>query len=165
VTSTIRSTDTGWKSRVDHLRAAERDAARWEVVVGVLADEKGNAPADGGDFVVLDLANVHEFGSEDGHVPQRSFIRAWTDQNHAQVVEWQREMMRAVAAGQLDIRLALERLGLKIAGAIQAFMATSIPPPNAESTIARKGSSTTLIDSGQLRSSVTHQLRPKGGAA
>lgn len=163
--ATVRTTDTGWKERLARLQAAERDAARWEVVVGVLADGKGGALAEGGDLVVLDLATIHEFGSTDGRVPQRSFLRAWVDENHAQVLEWQRAMMRAVAAGELDVPLALERLGLKIAGAIQAFMATSIPPPNAPATIERKGSSTTLIDSGQLRSSITHQVRPKGGGA
>jgi hypothetical protein len=163
--ATVRSTDTGWGARLAGLQAAAREAARWEVVVGVLADEKGSALEEGGDIVVLDLATIHEFGSTDGRVPQRSFLRAYVDEHGAQILNWQRALALQVGAGQLDVRQALELLGLKVAGAIQAYIAAGIAPPNAQATIDRKGSSTPLIDSGQLRSAITHQLRPKGGAA
>ena len=50
-------------------------------------------------------------------------------------------------------------LGQKYVGQIQARISAGIPPPLAESTIARKGSSVPLIDTGQLRSAVTYEVR------
>jgi hypothetical protein len=164
MTVTVRDTDRGFAARVAHLRAAERDVKAWEVVVGVLADTKGNADHAGGDFTVLDVATVHEFGSPAAGIPQRSFIRAWVDRNLATIRDWQRALFQRIVAGKLTVRQALELLGAQVAGAIQAFIATSIPPPNAPETVERKGSSTTLIDSGQLRASITWHVRPKAGA-
>lgn len=162
---TVTDADRGWRARRAALEAAERDVQAWEVVVGVLANAKGTAEHADSDFTVLDVATVHEFGAPAAGIPQRSFVRAWVDQNRDTIRGWQRALFQQIVAGKLGVRQALELLGAKVAGAIQAFIATSIPPPNAPETVDRKGSSTTLIDSGQLRASITWQIRPKAGAA
>lgn len=164
MTGAIRDTDHGLRARLDALKAAERDAARWEVVVGVLASGDGAEPHADSELTVLDIATIHEFGAPAAGIPQRSFIRAFVDENRDVIRGWQRELFQQVLAGQLDVRLALERLGAKLAGAIQARIAQGIAPPNAPETVERKGSATPLIDSGQLRGSISHQVRPKAGA-
>jgi hypothetical protein len=52
----------------------------------------------------------------------------------------------------------LQKLGAFGAAKIQDQIASNMPPPNAPSTIAQKGSSGTLIDTGRLRQSITWAL-------
>jgi hypothetical protein len=63
-----------------------------------------------------------------------------------------------VLLGRLSEDAALGLLGTKAVGEIQKRMARGIKPDNAPSTIAAKGSSTPLIDTGRLRQSVTYAV-------
>jgi len=51
-----------------------------------------------------------------------------------------------------------ENLGMQIENAIRLKILSNIPPPLKESTVKRKGSSVTLIDTGQMLASVSHQV-------
>ena len=55
---------------------------------------------------------------------------------------------------------ALEAAAATAVGNVQQYMTDLKTPPNAPSTIAKKGSSNPLIDSGMLRGSVTHSVSP-----
>ena len=60
----------------------------------------------------------------------------------------------------------LEEVGIVASGKVQQYMTDLKSPPNAKSTIAKKGSSNPLIADGNLRSSVTYALqkeRPNEG--
>lgn len=52
----------------------------------------------------------------------------------------------------------LETVGVVAAGAVKVYMTELKTPPNAASTIRKKGSSNPLIDKGALRQSVTHKV-------
>lgn len=52
----------------------------------------------------------------------------------------------------------LEAVGVVAAAAVKIYMTELKTPPNAASTIRKKGSSNPLIDSGAMRQSVTHQV-------
>jgi hypothetical protein len=151
--------DKGWKS----LRARLGAANTLIVTVGVHAPEgaKEEPGPDGkSKITVAEIATIHEYGM--GGSPERSFIRAWADQNVAANDMALRKIAQAVIRGQYDGRTGLERFGLLAVGQIQTRISNGIPPPNAESTIKRKGSSTPLIDSGILRSSIRHLVKNKG---
>ena len=49
-------------------------------------------------------------------------------------------------------------VGMKIENAIRLKILSNIPPPNAASTIKAKGSSYTLIDTGEMLESVSHEV-------
>ena len=51
-----------------------------------------------------------------------------------------------------------ESIGMFLENKIREKILSDVPPPNAESTIKRKGSSHTLIDDGILLSSITHTV-------
>ncbi|OPY54712.1 MAG: hypothetical protein A4E48_00291 [Methanosaeta sp. PtaU1.Bin060] len=53
---------------------------------------------------------------------------------------------------------------IKLENAIKQKIQSNVPPPNAPSTIARKGHSNTLIDTGEMLESVTHMQAEEGGA-
>lgn len=52
----------------------------------------------------------------------------------------------------------LEAVGVVAVGAVKVYMTELKTPPNAASTIRKKGSNNPLIDSGAMRQSVTHQV-------
>lgn len=52
----------------------------------------------------------------------------------------------------------LEAVGVVAAAAVKVYMTDLKTPPNAASTIRKKGSNNPLIDEGHLRSSVTHKV-------
>lgn len=104
---------------------------------------------------VGEIAGRHELGIG---VPERSWLRAWVDENNPMIQDDLRAAMRAVLLGRLTREQAVEILGVKYVGLIQTRIANGILPPNAPSTIARKESSTPLIDTGQMRSAITYVL-------
>lgn len=151
--SSVKDIDRGAKS----LLARMAKAKGLTLSVGIHESEGG---ATRGNLTVADIATIHEFGT--GTIPQRSFLRAWADENASE----NQALIKAIgeqAVKGLDIRTGLDRLGLKFVGSIQGRMVAGIPPPNAPSTIAHKGSSTPLIDTGQLKSSIRHKVEGGGG--
>jgi phage gpG-like protein len=102
---------------------------------------------------VLDVANWMEFGT--ATIPARSFIRAWADENQEQCRKDIYDALRSVATGRqgMTYKRAFNLLGQKFVGMIQQRMAQGIPPP----LKYREG--TPLIDTGQLRSSVTYEVK------
>ena len=50
-----------------------------------------------------------------------------------------------------------EDIGMKLENAIRIKILSNVPPPNALSTIKAKGSSHTLIDTGELLESISHE--------
>lgn len=55
-----------------------------------------------------------------------------------------------------------ESIGMFLENKIREKILSGVPPPNAESTVKRKGSSHTLINDGTLLASVTHVVETEG---
>ena len=148
MSASVRQVDRGAAA----LRA--RLAAKAQAVeVGVIGD-KSTLP-EGEGVTVADVALWAEYGLGQ---PQRSWLRDWIEENQAALATNMRAEVAAIKAGARTKDQALARLGLWIQGAIQERIANGIEPPNADSTIQRKGSSKPLIDTGQLRSSISHRV-------
>ena len=119
-------------------------------------DAEGNAPH--GPTTVGEIGTIHEFGLG---VPERSFLRSWADENAGENQALIKVVGEKVVKG-LDIQTGLDQLGLKFVAGIQGKISQGVPPPNAPSTVAKKGSSTPLIDTGVLRSSIRHKVTGGG---
>lgn len=128
------------------------------VDVGVMGPDAAQ-PHSGPDGLTLaGVAAVHEFGSADGRTPERSFLRATFDANRSRYAAQARRVAGRVLAGEAPGPL-LEALGLGIAGDVQERIAAGIEPALAPATVARKGSSKPLIDTGRLRQSISSRVR------
>ena len=151
MSSSVRDVDRGYKDLVARVFSA---AKRKPVIeVGVLDGERPH----GDDAVsILEVAVFNEFGT--ATIPERSFIRAWFDENEAGLRQDLVKLMQSVVRGQRTPDQILELLGQRCVGQIQARIAAGIAPDNAPSTVARKGSSTPLIDTGALRSSISYRV-------
>lgn len=126
-----------------------------KVDVGIF--DSGATEPDG--MTVLEVAIVHEFGSDARGIPERSFLRAWFDENSDNCRAAMAAMMQAVLEGKYAKDQAIELLAQRFVAEIQKRIAQGIPPPNAPATIAAKGSATPLIDTGQLRSSISYKVK------
>lgn len=100
------------------------------------------------------IGAVNEYGSEDGHTPERSFMRSSYSENIKKYKANIRAIIKAVVAGKYTAKVGMGRLGKKAELDIKAKIASNIQPANAASTIKQKGSSSTLIDDGHLISSI-----------
>jgi hypothetical protein len=174
--SKVTTADHGASALVARLKALAASGMR--VRVGVLDDgakrepkprakgskkarirAKGAAKSRTQRLSLLEVAVVHEFGG--GSVPQRSFIRATIDEKRAEIERLQQHLAMQVVEGKLSPEQALGVLGAKVAAWCKVRIAAGIAPALKPATVKRKGSSKPLIDTGQLRSSVT--WRVEGG--
>lgn len=150
----VKDLDKGYKKLVNRLTDAW--STKHTVKVGIFESE---GAADHGGVSVLEVAIWNEFGTE--NIPSRSFVRAWFDENQAKCQQAITAMMRAAAQGKYTTNQALELLAQRFVGEMQKRIAAGIEPANAPSTVARKGSSKPLINTGQLRSSLTYAVDDK----
>ena len=151
MTGSVRTVDRGAAGLLRRLR--ENATA---VEVGVLGAEAGRGASGGdGPVTVADVARWAELGLGQ---PRRSWLLDWIEINRPALEARVSEEIQAIVSGGRTKTQALGRLGLWIQGQIQQRISDGIDPPNAESTVARKESSTPLIDTGQLRSSIAHRV-------
>jgi hypothetical protein len=113
----------------------------------------------GGDGDLLVIAASNEFGTADGHIPERSYLRSTVDEKRAGYEAALTRIVRDEVDGKSVARVGLERLGAKAVGDVQKKIAALREPPNAPSTIAKKGSSNPLIEDGRLRQSIEYEVR------
>lgn len=157
----VKSIDHGYDALVKRVYGLGTPS----VSMGILAKDgdepkkgaEGEVPAKGEPVRLIDVAGWAEFGTDTE--PERSFIRAWFDQASPQMREDLRKLMVLVVQGKMTKEQALELLGQKGVGEIQARIAAGIAPENAASTIEAKGSSTPLIAGGQLRSAISYAVK------
>ncbi len=148
--NTVRDIDRGYRKLHKNLA----DGGAVSMLVGVQGKEADEAHQES-EQTVGEVASINELGLG---VPERSFLRAWVDENEAAIMEDLRDVMRGVLAGRFTKEQGMQLLGVKYVAAIQERITAGIEPPNAPYTIAKKGSSTPLIDTGQLKSAITFLL-------
>lgn len=117
------------------------------------------------DLTVADIATIHEFGSEDNHVPMRSWCRAWFDENSEEVRAQVRTALAAMAKKQSWAKAAaLNEVTRKARNSMVGRIAKRIDPPLAASTIAKKAPKVIpLIDSRQMIDTISAQLKSAEG--
>lgn len=148
-----KDTDRGYRHMVTAL------GKQAVISVGIHAAEGGTQE---GGVAVSDYAAVHEFGAPEHGIPARSWLRGWFDEASEDNKKLFRQAMQGVVKGQVpSIEVAMDRVGLRFVGDIQKRITAGIEPALQQATIDRKGSSTPLIDTGTLRSSITHKVESK----
>lgn len=144
--------DLGWARIAAEIRIARKAGVKIGLM-GQDADRDDDSPLDN-----IDIGLVNEFGSGDGRVPERSFLRSTADAQREQIAQAKERLWDQIVRGTLTVRQALGQLGAWHRGQVQQTIVRLNEPPNAPSTIARKGSSNPLIDTGQLRRAVNYEV-------
>lgn len=102
------------------------------------------------------VAATVEFGKPDIGQPERPFLRQGIREALPELRAVAAHDLAEVVEGRMGINAVLERVGAVGAGAVKVYMAGDHFKANAPSTIAKKRSEQPTIDSGSLRSSITH---------
>ena len=159
VYANIKIDERGWKA----VRQAVKNLDKAHVKVGVLGSKGGNEkhPTEDGksDFTMVDLAAVHEFGSEDGHTPERAPIRIAFETSEDRLAAFVAPLSKAVIMDKMTVHKALSLLGLWGQTEVRNTITQSdLPPPLADSTIAAKGSDRPLVDTGRYVQSIAFEV-------
>ncbi len=132
-------------------------AARGRSVVKVgIQEDAGQHKGEGDQLSVADVASFHEFGTDT--VPQRSFIRAPIQDGKVALQNLQATLLRRVILGSKTTEEALGLIGEAAQAEMINAINAGISPELEQSTINAKGSSTPLIDSGQLKQSIRYKV-------
>lgn len=128
--------------------------ARLRTLDGVLVSAGVQAigqasPVDDDAANLVEIAVTNEFGSDDGRIPARPWLRTSFDRYRK---DWQELAKRApvdlLAGRNPDNSIRL--LGVKMAGDVKDTLEVGPWTPNAPMTIREKGSDQPLVDTGRL---------------
>lgn len=150
--ATVRIIDRGLS--FNQLATNAQKLAAQAINVGVLrtaGKEKG-----GTDLVAV--AAYNEFGT--AHIPARPFLRIASDKNQDKWQKLMGDVAARVTANQMGVQQAQKLLGNQAVGDVQKVIGNrGLLAPNKPATIKKKGSSAPLIDSGNLRQSISFEVR------
>lgn len=123
--------------------------------------ETDKAVEEGTPYPLALQAYIKEHGSPAYRVPPRPFLEPGIEKHLDLVESGMKAALQDVLNGG-DGKAQRERLGATMAAKVQAyFQEDNGWPPNAPSTIKKKGSAQPLVDTGALRQSITYIIRPK----
>ncbi len=145
LTSNIHDDDDEMTRILREIEDEENNA----VDIGILSDE---------DELLRIYASANEFGTRDGHVPERSFIRKGVDLNGGAIEAKADEVWGQIIDGKMSLQQGLGIMGEFIQAIITRRITTLRTPKNADATKKRKKSTNPLIDTGRMRASIRWTL-------
>lgn len=105
---------------------------------------------------VQDVAFWNEFGT-DG-IPASGYFKRSALRRRRELIRDSKDAAFAVSRGRLDCDKALDLLGQQAAATLKKDLTDFRDPPNAQSTIRRKGFDNRMIETGHMRSQITHKV-------
>ena len=144
--------DLGW----ERIKRETEALARKAVKVGI--------QSDGGDLIMRAFWNEYgtrggaSGGGWGGPVPARPFISTAFEENRNDLNQMKARLWGGVIDGRLDANRAAGLLGEYHQNQVREKITSIDSPPNAPITVDMKGSSNPLIDTGQMRQSVRHEV-------
>ena len=156
------SADTAGSGRGEDINNAELAYIHTNGVRAAgMKSETDKAVEEGTPYPLALQAYIREHGSPAYRVPPRPFLEPGIEKHLNLVESGMKAALQDVLDGG-DGRAQRERLGATMAAKVQAyFQEDNGWPPNAPSTIKKKGSAQPLVDTGALRQSITYIIRPK----
>lgn len=123
-------------------------------------------PAGEADSDNINKAVWNEFGTAGGAsgggwggpIPERPFLRNAMRDNRSNYRDGMKTSAKKLLLGQTSLQTVLSNLGIMAQGDVQESITSLSSPPNSPVTIALKGSSNPLIDSGEMRGAVTYKI-------
>lgn len=100
-------------------------------------------------YIELGVTKPHKIG-----IPARPWLEPGVQSASQAIIE---EIQDGLESDK-PMDTILEAIGVVASGAVKVYMTELKAPPNAASTIRKKGSSNPLIDTGAMRASVNHKV-------
>lgn len=109
-------------------------------------------------LTVAEIAFIMEYGSVKNNLPPRPIMAQTIARTKNQLVNLQGRSLDSVLAGKVGAEQAMKLLALWFEGELKRSFVSESFVGLSSSTIARKGSTRPLIDTGQLRQSITSKV-------
>jgi len=146
VTSKVIDKDRGW----NRIQAEVKKADKAKTKVGIL-----NTSGDQEGTPLVTIAASNEFGTR--NIPERPFVRGWFDSKLKDITRFAKSLYNGIIDGRYTAGKAIKLLGVFGVGGMKKYTIDLRTPPNSLSTIAKKGSSNPLIDTGRLVNSINSE--------
>lgn len=150
---TIKQKNPGWLQKL--LKAYDNQDV---LAVGYPASETGSLRYPDGTSVIL-VAAVNNFGSAGRGIPARPFMVEGAEPAIEATQPIAAALIPLLNQGKVTPAEILKQMGPFAEAAFKKKLTDGPWEPNAPSTVAAKGSSRPLIDTGLLRNSLTHVVR------
>lgn len=110
---------------------------------------------------VADIAFKNNFGSFKEKIPARPFGSTLIPRYKEKIERVIRKELKAYVEGKQTLEAAYNRIGLACSGFMKDNLTNGDWKPNAPFTVFLKGSSRPLIDTGQMRQSITYVVKER----
>ncbi len=124
-------------------------------VVGVIKGTGAHSGKFGNSATVAEVAWFNEYGTK--NIPSRPFLRTTINRHHKKYTDLIASGLIMYLTGKISRQKVQAKIGFTAQADVKKEITEWETPPNAELTIALKGSSQPLIDTGQLRNSIQWQ--------
>lgn len=141
----VKDIDLGWKRIKGELKLIDKSYTQ----IGIQKD----AGTENGQSIAA-IGAYNEFGT--GNIPSRSFMRSTFDEQRTKIKAIIEHQYSRILKGEITVKKALGLIGEYMEGEVKKKITTLKTPPNDPRTIAMKGSSNPLIDTGRMRASIRH---------
>ncbi len=154
-------------NRIPELIKELEELASHNLEIGIIGKKAGAPHGESGTPMGV-IAAAHEFGAtikREGNnathlitIPERSYIRAGWDSKEGDITKHIEYQVDRVLTGHSTADACYTGLGNRIADYLREYLMALSSPPLKPSTIASKGSSQVLVDTGQLGSSIDWEV-------
>ena len=154
-----RDIDLGWGKFMDNMVTVDNSFTKVGLPENSMlkpGTKKGSG-SDGAEDMseLIKIAAIHEFG-------KWPFMRNTFDQNRTKINKIQQVMYDRLVKGNTTVKKGLGIIGESVSRLVKKQITDLRSPPNKPSTIKRKRSSNPLIDSAQMRNSISHTEVTRG---
>lgn len=91
-------------------------------------------------------------------IPERAFIRGGFESSRSELYDKAEQLIEQLAEGKIDTQTFLDFIGNFMQGKIRQYMIDLRNPANANITVAVKGSSNPLVDTGHLILAIDYEV-------
>lgn len=154
----VRETD----KQLQAVQKSIKELKKIDVLVGIPQEEAGR---EQNDITNAELLYIHTNGSPANNIPPRPVVEPAIQDSKEEIGTLLKEAILKALEGDTGGAMAgMERAGTQGENAVKGWFTNPKNgwAENAESTKKKKGSSKPLIDTGQLRKSITHAVKKKG---
>jgi hypothetical protein len=158
ITASVKKNDADYKTIMDAIAFLKK----YEVCIGIPESTAKRRDEKGTPVNNAELLFIHTNGSPVNNIPPRPVLEPAIQKNQERVsANLKKAVDAAVQGRQKDIMSALEMAGMDGQNIARYYFTSSLNewPPNSQETIDRKGSARPLIDTDEMRKSITYVVR------
>lgn len=144
--------------RKRHMKLPDKIAGPRRVKVGFPAGEASGSNIEKAVWNEFGTRGGASGGGWGGPIPERPFMRNSVRANRGKYRDAMKTSAAKILRGETALSIVMNKLGILAQGDIQSEITALSSPPNSPVTIARKGSSNPLIDTGAMRAAVTWKV-------